>query len=416
MQYKSESTWLTVSSVDNGWHRSLATRMLSGVSSSPGIWHTTRIVLQGTTLQVYVDGRPVDVPPLSEPPRGRIGLLTYSGLDGKSGKSLFRNVTLISAMSLPSPSTWNATGAVAPFTITPGLKGSGLGSNVVRTTSAPLSATPAHVVFWAGSNYTGESSKLVRSSDGGLSFTIDEDVHDIARGGLLEWTPTRLTSYTAAAIRDGAFLVQRRVLAAGTTNWTAPQLAGNVSFVGSTAVQFPFGGNLTKLVYFNMLRLMDGNLLQCGYGYAEKVTEKVNGRWFQQYESLVGGFNYCQRSSDDGTTWTSPVNIDDNGRSYGPTALQFLKGQGDEVSVTQLLGGERKGEIVAYIRPEYEPLIWETRSTDSGANWTPMSRGAFIMEAMGSTCISTESGVLMMAGRGWHWRFLPVNLTSLLLL
>jgi hypothetical protein len=34
-----------------------------------------------------------------------------------------------------------------------------------------------------------------------------------------------------------------------------------------------------------------------------------------------------------------------------------------------------------------------------GESWTPMSRGPFDMQAMGSTCLSTTSGVLMVAGR-----------------
>ena len=144
-----------------------------------------------------------------------------------------------------------------------------------------------------------------------------------------------------------------------------------------------------------------------------------------------------------GASWSAPVNLDGNGRAHG--CVQYPKGWGDEVSATEILGGPRReqprstaslladssgspccgvgGDIVAYVRPEYEPLVWETRSTDGGTNWTPMSRGAFIMvrpvpalglqcfwsvvnlavwheqEAMGATCVSTRSGVLLVAGR-----------------
>ena len=83
------------------------------------------------------------------------------------------------------------------------------------------------------------------------------------------------------------------------------------------------------------------------------------------------------------------MNLDDNGRVHG--CVQYPKGWGDEVSATEILGGPRReqppnahrvgarwligkatvccgvgGDIVAYVRPEYEPLVWETRSTDGG--------------------------------------------------
>ena len=49
---------------------------------------------------------------------------------------------------------------------------------------------------------------------------------------------------------------------------------------------------------------------------------------------------------------------------------------------------------MAYVRPEYEPLVWETRSTDGGTNWTPMSRGAFIMVR---PSVSSAFGLLLIS-------------------
>ena len=172
MQYKSESTWATVNEHSAGqWRRSLAFEMLSGVSSSPGVWHTTTVTLSGASLKVSVDGRPVRVPPLPEPPRGRLGLVTYSGM-GATPKALFRNVRL-SATPLPTPTAFNATpSGVVPFRVVPDADGDGiLISNIVATAArgaADSSAVPP-VAMWVTStaDATGERHSNPRAGPGG---------------------------------------------------------------------------------------------------------------------------------------------------------------------------------------------------------------------------------------------------------
>jgi hypothetical protein len=135
-------------------------------------------------------------------------------------------------------------------------------------------------------------------------------------------------------------------------------------------LQFVFPKNLTTLVPFNLLTLQrgphTGRLLHFGNVNA-KFTELVAaGRYYWNWELPIGA-NYCMRSDTRGTSWLPPVNLDGSG-TYpvaGSNAVQFHKGRGDEVSAAQVLGGPREGDVVAYIRPEAEPFVWETRSTDS---------------------------------------------------
>ena len=46
-----------------------------------------------------------------------------------------------------------------------------------------------------------------------------------------------------------------------------------------------------------------------------------------------------------------------------------------EIAATETSGGD----IFALVRPFRSPTMWETRSSDGGLSWLPLSRGEFPM-------------------------------------
>jgi hypothetical protein len=51
------------------------------------------------------------------------------------------------------------------------------------------------------------------------------------------------------------------------------------------------------------------------------------------------------------------------------------------------------------VRPSLSPTMWTSRSDSRGSTWRPLSRGSFPMYALGSTGVTTASGVTLFGGR-----------------
>jgi hypothetical protein len=149
-----------------------------------------------------------------------------------------------------------------------------------------------------------------------------------------------------------------------------------------------------------LLELKDSTLLMFGYARMSAEHHIIRGRNYYLPKSAqpflnrvsLSGMNLCLRSTDGGTTWTGPIDID--GPPYDNRFWQIPRGP-NEVSATQT----QEGKIITLVRAYEPPSMWETWSEDGGQSWTPLMRGPFPMWACGSSMITTESGTLLIGGR-----------------
>ena len=102
---------------------------------------------------------------------------------------------------------------------------------------------------------------------------------------------------------------------------------------------------------------------------------------------------FCARSDDDGATWTAPVNVDTPGFHDDGTPME---GNLDLTECTAVELGS--GRVVAYMRPIYSPVMWESWSDDGGRSWGPAVRGPFAGYAS-PNMVRTASGALVIAHR-----------------
>ena len=115
------------------------------------------------------------------------------------------------------------------------------------------------------------------------------------------------------------------------------------------------------------------------------------------YTIFTWGAVHCQafscRSTDDGRTWSAPVNVDnpgsdDKGKIYD-----------GNLDLTEVCGTQTgNGQIMALIRPIYSPWMWETWSADGGKTWGPCVRGPFPGYAT-PNMLRTASGKILVAHR-----------------
>jgi hypothetical protein len=116
---------------------------------------------------------------------------------------------------------------------------------------------------------------------------------------------------------------------------------------------------------------------------------------------LTYGGAHCQafssHSSDDGRTWSAPVNLDNMG-SQDDQHHKFRAIDGN-LDLTEACGAEMDdGHIMALIRPPYSPWMWETWSRDHGRTWGPCMRGPFPGYAT-PNMLRTTSGAVLVAHR-----------------
>jgi hypothetical protein len=170
--------------------------------------------------------------------------------------------------------------------------------------------------------------------------------------------------------------------------WSEPSEQGRLSFPEKLRVHRAYVGKIVEL--------KDGTLLRFGYTVGEGPGlhggEETQGRRFLG-PITVADFSFCIRSVDGGRNWSVPVSID--GPNPSPGFVMDAKEVASEVSAAQT----RQGKILALIRSESSPWMWETWSEDGGKSWYPAARGPFPMYACTDAMSSTTSGALLIAGR-----------------
>ncbi len=373
-QTRAEHFWAAVSRVgDDGFVRVLRLQMVHGVSSVPGLWHEARVMVEGPTIRVWVDGRPIDaVRDTNYTAAGRLGLSTYEAI-GADAKSSFRNLHIDGQGRPAAP--WDA--SVLPrrnwSSVHPGpTMGSG---NITPSASGELIVcNPLHSI---------DAGVLMRSADGGETWAAGRELpEEHLRWGA--WRTTQAGHIESYYMKQGdpPWPILRAVSTDDGETWSPPQEVGTITL--------PPDKGFSRLWYNGLLALDDGALLMFGGARGEAEDATIDGRTHSVIH-LPGYLHFCVRSDDGGSSWSSPADMD--GPPYETPMVS--KDQRSETHAAQT----RDGSIITLTRPYVSPVMWETWSHDGGRTWTPATRGPFAMYACHSAMLRTASGALLIGGR-----------------
>ena len=222
---------------------------------------------------------------------------------------------------------------------------------------------------------------LARSRDGGRTWSEPEELGVTL--GDNRWIPPRLHLTPAGRLicltqNQGEYFVSESTDDANT--WSEPVAAG----LGPV----PSGLKGLHVGPQAFLNLADGSMVLFCYGGHELEDPELGlGNWGAAHHQA-----FACRSTDDGRTWSAPVNIDnsDPGEDDGQYA---------NLDLTEVCGVQMSdGRIMALIRPVYSPWMWETWSEDGGATWGPCVRGPFPGYAT-PNMLRTSSGAVLVAHR-----------------
>ena len=400
-QFRGGNFWAAISKVDaSGWARVLRTEIVPGIPSEIGLWHTVKLQVQGPEIRLWVDGRPFPVvidDSYDEP--GYVGLETYNGRDPDEVKEYFgdarprvgsgnsfRNVRLRGEPLAAPP--WDATVAPGPRLQHP-LADTAHGayqyvSSLVRLASGEVLLT----LVASDAHTTGTRSVLLlRSHDAGRTWSAPEVLPNTLHGAAL---------HPLDGDHVVAFLMQHdppfdlsivESTDAGRT-WSEPSGIGRVTFDDELDVAHAY---LSKVV-----PLRDGTLLRFGYSVAAGPSMHggvTRDGWRYVGAPTPGSFSYCVRSTDGGRTWSPPIRVD--GPNPRPGMLVNARETASETSACEVA----PNRILALIRPETSPWMWECWSTDGGRTWAPAARGQFPMYACTDAITATAQGAVVVAGR-----------------
>jgi hypothetical protein len=169
----------------------------------------------------------------------------------------------------------------------------------------------------------------------------------------------------------------------GGRTWSEPLLShGGPAPVGVTNYNYVGGRQ-------GVLNLANHDMVLFGLGGHETSAK--------QYPVWTWGSIHCQaysvRSTNDGASWSDPVNMDTPGFDAEGKPYE------GNLDLTEACAAELSdGKILALIRPCYSPWMWETWSHDHGATWGPCVRGPFAGYAT-SNMLRTKAGALLVAHR-----------------
>ena len=378
-QYRAEYFWACISKVDDtGWAKVLKTEIVPGVPSEIGMWHKCRLLARGNEIRLWVDGRPFPVVcDNTYNESGHIGLYSYDGLGNTSPLS-FRNVRV---RGQEHKSIWDASVQPVQNWFYPTLEETyGKVHHLSSITRAPNGDLLMKLSI--GNEFHGQqwTPVLIRSSDNGRAWSAQQKLDDRLMHGMLHTTRDgRLLMMEMKT--EQPFTIRIAMSEDNGVTWSEFRECGRVDFSKEVDIAIPN----------QLLELKDGTLVWFMYRHITRVA--VVPDYGNEHQHDYG--SYCIRSTDGGMTWSKPVNLDGPKPSGFERFMMIKKHFGSETSAAQT----RDGKVLAFVRPYYDPVMWETWSTDSGQSWTPAARGPFGMWAATCSMLSTTSGVLLIAGR-----------------
>ena len=365
----------------DGFLRGIKLEMVRRVSSHPTEWKESELILRGNRLEVRI---------------GNHGLfeLSHPGLEGTG------------CLGLHFCSTNPEAHAPLRNVMVDGEETGDTWNESVRQSANWFKPVPPDGYAWQKPN------DLVELPDGELLLTYDvannDDSTDDANNALMltrssdqgrSWSnpvPLDLDDRTEAFfpprlhLTPGGRLIA--LLMKDDAFWTRESKDGGVAWSSPSPVNIP-AWHKDRTIRFNIppqafVNLADGAMLVFGYGQVRGYSRGELFTWGGEHHQA-----FSCRSTDDGRTWSEPVNVDNRGcnRKGEP-----IDGNMDLTEMSAVQTGD--GGIMGLIRPVYSPWMWETWSNDGGVTWGPCVRGPFPGYAT-TNLLCTKAGALLIAHR-----------------
>jgi hypothetical protein len=364
-QLRAKHFWAGIAKVEgNAYQRNIAFEYVPGVPSETDRWYHVRVETVGPRIRVWVDGRKALDVTDKVYSRGYVGFAGY-------GWYAFRNAR-VDGKPLPG-NAWNQTPIPTHhFTV-------GLDSQVM----------PSGCIAPNGDVLLAQGNKLVRSKDKGRTW------------GEIETLPASLGDvgdYTSAMFRSGdslrvmVFRPQEAVKKPEAEIAVAVSDDSGVTWTEPVASQVATGWPVVpkNLVPYGPVHItQDGTWLRFLLGGA-----KEEGTIFKDVQTW--GFTrakaYVIRSTDQGASWTAPIDIDWpiwTGATRGSYSGSLDLTEPSAVTIGQT--------VMVLVRPIYSQTMWQCWSTDAGATWDAAARATF--PGYAQSIARTQSGAIVCAHR-----------------
>ena len=223
---------------------------------------------------------------------------------------------------------------------------------------------------------------LTRSADRGRSWSDPVELRLVDKAEA--WFPPRLHLTPAGRLialtkRGDGFFIAASTDAA--ESWSEPTPVNAPATVKDGKVKF----NLGPQAFAN---LADGAMVLFGYGAVKMEGSDTIYTWGGQHFQA-----FSCRSTDDGRTWSKPMNVDNRGLDREGRQID------GNMDLTEVCAAQMgNGDIMGLVRPVYSPWMWETWSKDGGVTWGPCVRGPFPGYAT-PNMLRTKSGAVLVAHR-----------------
>lgn len=366
-QLRAKHFWAALAKMDgDGYLHNLAAEWVPGVPSETDRWYKVRIEASGSEMQVWVDGhRALHVTDATFK-GGCAGLAGY-------GWYAFRNIH-ITGQTLTAPA-WDTTAAIPSHTFTVGLTSEQMPSACI--------APNGDILLAAG-------NQLVRSKDKGRTWAAPETL------------PEKLgtiTDYGNAMFRTAAgHLLVMLYTTQDQTKKPTPDIAiAESSDNGLTwtdpapaqvAPEWPaLPKNLS--VYGPLVVNKDGVLMRFLLGGVKEENDTFTDvrTW-----SSIHCKAFVIRSTDEGKTWSAPIEIDRPSWVDAPRGT--IPGSLDLTEPTAAVIGDK---VTVLVRPVYSQTMWQCWSYDGGATWDAAARATF--PGYAQSMVRTSSGAILCAHR-----------------
>ena len=412
---KTEMMWVTLSHVrtEVGWRETIASKLMSGVSSNPAVTHVVVIKVSGDAAHIEMDGRgaaqlPVPAAVMAAVGRsGWLGFATHNNL-GTGHKTLFGDLAVHSEQD--SHAAWQGPIALrAPFRVIDNALGPAgvgniarLGDQWIMTNAATAPDVKAKQVGTYVLHSSTHGSWTVSDKPLPAAWTAqcpacsaDDHGFSLVPDGSTLGPVSSVSAYFVSNrtidTHGFSFAVSRASTTDG-VHWGEPEIVWTHRF----GPDLPF----LSLTLNTVLRLRDGMLMMFLTGATNSTFESRDfGEGLKSWR-VNGvppfGRNFAVRSDTGGASFSSTISWLDGGPNTW--ACQLHK-DGDEgqVSAVQLASGD----VLALVRPDFQgsPWVWESRARAGSLTFGPMARGRFHMKASVHAILTTASGVTLIGGR-----------------
>ncbi len=364
-QLRAKHFWAGVAKVEgDAYQRNLAFEYVPGVPSETDRWYHVRVEAKGPRLRVWVDGRAALDLTDDTYAQGCVGFAGY-------GWYAFRNVR-VSGAALSAQEWKPAPLPAHHFNV-------GLDSQVM----------PSGCIAPNGDILLAQASKLVRSKDKGRTWNA------------LESLPAALGEvgdYGCSLFRAGDSLRVMIYRSQDAVKKPVPEIAIAASDDDGATWTEPVASQVApewpalpkNLVPYGPVHVtQDGAWLRFLLGSAKEDTAAFTDvrTW-----SATHAKAYVIRSTDQGASWTAPIDID--WPSWTDAKRGTLPGSLDLTEPSAVVMGNT---VMVLVRPVYSQTMWQCWSNDAGATWDAASRVTF--PGYAQSIARTQSGALVCAHR-----------------